>query len=538
MISLLPVLSAKIVPDEPPLISTGGISMNEKDMEKVQDYFEAALAVPEQRRRAFLSELCGDDSHLYDEVIALLKADSQSKFWDSQGLFDLSKGRMQSCLQNGDEIETYTIVEQIGEGGMGVIYKAHDKKLQRHVALKFLPVSMCRDAQTRQRFLVEARAASQLDHPGICVIHDVSETPEGQLFISMPYYEGETLAKRISRGPLPHGEAVDIAIQVARGLACAHAHNIVHRDIKPANIMLTQTAGVKILDFGIAKVESAHLTQTGLSIGTPAYMSPEQLRGEPVDDRTDVWALGVVLFETLTGQQAFPARALPDVLHAILGDPGALYDGVTVDIPPSIRHVLEGAIERDPEQRFADMNTMLAALQNRDCTDTVSSGFTLDRKKRRAYQWNDDVLDRIASILLPMLGPIAPVLVQRHAKNAADMQQLCAMLSDSLPDQASRDLFKKEMVMHVRAFTSPPVPQTIRSDGSLAGIDLSITQLAEIEAALIEILGPITQTLIRRHAQSATSLPQLMDTLSQHLENDVERKTFLEKMAVLIDAES
>lgn len=516
-------------------------------MEKVQMYFEAALAVPAEQRPAFLAELCGQKSELCDEVKALLKADSQSKIWDSDSLLDTVL-EQPNTFQSGDEIGPYSIVEQIGIGGMGVIYKAHDKKLQRHVALKFLPTGMNHDAQIRQRFLSEARAASQLDHPNICVIHDVSETPDGQLFITMPCYEGETLAQRIRRGPIPQMQAIDIAMLVAEGLACAHAHNIVHRDIKPSNILLTQDGGVKVLDFGIAKVENIHLTSTGLSVGTPAYMSPEQLRGEPVDVRTDVWALGVVLYEMLGGSQAFPARALPDILQSVLHEADNTVEALANDLPPALYQVLQNAIARDLQQRFVDISSMLDALYqaratlNQDDTaqgaSRVNAGgstLALHHRKPQAYQWDQQVLDQVANILLPELGPIAPVLVQRNAKTAADLNELCKQLAGSLPDQSSREQFTKKLKNQVAAFTSPPMPRALKTDGSLAGVDLSTMQLADIEAALIEQIGPIAQTLIKRHAVNASSLQQLFDTLSNHLNNDEARQVFLQKMAALLE---
>lgn len=518
-------------------------------MEKVQMYFEAALAVPAEKRSAFLVELCGDETALCKEVEALLKADLQSKLWDSDSLLDTVVQRPKT-FQSGDEIGHYGILEQIGVGGMGVIYKAHDKKLQRHVALKFLPTSMNSDAETRQRFLAEARSASQLDHPNICVIHDVSETPDGQLYITMPCYEGETLAQRIARGPIPQLQAIDIAMLVAEGLTCAHAHNIVHRDIKPSNIMLTQDGGVKVLDFGIAKVDNIHLTSTGMSVGTLAYMSPEQLRGEPVDASADVWALGVVLYEMLMGTQAFPARALPDILQSVLHEADNTVEALADSLPAEVHQVLQDAIARDLQQRYADMGGMLDALyqarmalshddadQGTGRVNIGASSLASNHRKARAYQWDQQVLDQVADILLPALGPIAPVMVQRSAKTAADLNDLCKLLAKSLPDQLSREQFIKQMESQVAAFTSPPIPRALKTDGSLTGIDLSAMQLADIEAALIESLGPITQTLIKRHAVNASSLAQLFDTLSNHLSNNDEKQAFLQKMTAQFEIE-
>ena len=335
--------------------------MNEKDMEKVQQYFEAALAVPAEQRADFLADLSSTDTELGREVSALLKADSQSKLWDSDGLLDTRVENLR-VAESIEKIGPYQIIEQIGSGGMGVIYKAYDKRLDRHIAIKFLPASLNKDSQTRQRFLAEARAASQLDHPNICVIYDVGETADGQLYIIMPCYEGETLAKRCSRGPLPRQDAVDIALKIAEGLASAHAHDIVHRDVKPANIMLTHDGGVKILDFGIAKVSNNHLTQTGMSIGTLAYMSPEQLRGEEVDVRTDVWSLGVVFYELLTGQKAFPSNALPEILRTVLDEDSPIPQILSINLPQPLYHVLQHALSRDLQQRFASMVDMHEAL--------------------------------------------------------------------------------------------------------------------------------------------------------------------------------
>jgi serine/threonine protein kinase len=212
----------------------------------------------------------------------------------------------------GALISRYRILKPVGIGGMGVVYRAEDTLLGRPVALKFLPPMLVPNPRAKRRFLNEARAASALDHPNICTIYEVGETTEGQLYIAMACYDGETLKRRLERGPLETAEALHIALQVARGLAKAHRRGIVHRDIKPANLMITADGIVKILDFGIAKMPEQD--PAAPLLGTPAYMSPEQSTGGEVDPRSDVWSLGAVLREMLAVRTPATDRVLSRML--------------------------------------------------------------------------------------------------------------------------------------------------------------------------------------------------------------------------------
>jgi serine/threonine protein kinase/tetratricopeptide (TPR) repeat protein len=264
----------------------------------------------------------------------------------------------------GKTISHYKIIEKLGGGGMGVVYKAEDTKLKRLIALKFLPAEMTQDPDAKERFIHEARAASALQHSNICTIHDIDETENGQMYICMDYYEGETLKKKIERGPLKITEAIDIAVQIARGLEVAHEASEIHRDIKPANILITTKGEVKIVDFGLAKLAGqTKLTMEGTTLGTVGYMSPEQTRGDDVDRRTDIWSLGVVLYEMISGQRPFKGDYDQAVMYAIINEEPQPLTALRTGVPMELERIVNKALSKKAEERYANTSDFIVDLK-------------------------------------------------------------------------------------------------------------------------------------------------------------------------------
>ncbi len=265
----------------------------------------------------------------------------------------------------GKTLLHYRITEQLGAGGMGVVYKAEDTRLKRTVALKFLPPELTCDPEAKARFIREAQAASALQHNNICTIHDVDETKDGRLFIVMDHYIGENLGSRIKEKGLSTAEVIDLAIQIGQGLARAHEKGIIHRDIKPANVFLTIDGIVKILDFGLAKLAGqARLTRDFSTLGTVAYMSPEQLRGDEIDHRADIWSLGVVLFEMLTGELPFKGDYEQAMIYSIMNEEPEQVTAKRPEVPREVEYIVNKSLSKNANKRYQNVSDLLTDLKS------------------------------------------------------------------------------------------------------------------------------------------------------------------------------
>jgi serine/threonine protein kinase/tetratricopeptide (TPR) repeat protein len=332
----------------------------------------------------------------------------------------------------GTTVSHYKILEHLGGGGMGVVYKAQDLKLDRPVALKFLPPELTRDREAKQRFVHEAKAASSLQHTNICVVHDIDEAPDGQMFISMEYLEGETLRKRIERGPLKIQEAVDVAIQVAQGLEKAHEHGIVHRDIKPANIMVTSDGAAKIVDFGLAKLGGrSMLTKSGSTLGTAGYMSPEQARGEEVDQRTDIWSLGVILYEMVTGRLPFKGDYENAIVYSILNAHPEPLTALRTAVPMELERVVQKCLSKDPRERYQHADELLVDLRSCSRTTTSQVGAqtlhaTAPIRRNKRFIWYGAAAGLIALVL------IAYFVVPRQERPTSRLKMIAVLPFENL----------------------------------------------------------------------------------------------------------
>jgi serine/threonine-protein kinase len=385
--------------------------------EEAELLYQRARTLEPGERAALVEEVCRGDPRLRDELLSLLlEADAAETFFRLFGdavssnrffpIHEVGAGPhgeeigdgpppLRPELRAGARIGRYQILSVIGRGGMGTVYRAEDTVLERQVALKFLPPLSTR-LDDEERLLKEARSAAALEHPNVCTIHEIGQTDDGRPFITMALYEGETLKERLERGPLSSEETVSIGVQIARGLGAAHARGILHRDVKPGNVILGSDGTARVVDFGLATMFDATRGRTSPIAGTAAYMSPEQIRGEPLDARSDLWSLGVVLYEMVAGRRPFTGENGQMLRQSILvEDPEPLTQ--LTGVPRPLARIVERLLAKEPGLRYGSIAEVVA-----DLADTVPSGTApgLPRQSRRRAV----LLAASAALLVALVG--------------------------------------------------------------------------------------------------------------------------------------
>lgn len=443
-----PAKTLRVVQESPP---------GKNGWKQIDELFKRAIQLGAEERAAFLARECAGDRELREEVESLLAAhDSSSEFMDAP-VFDDAIKLLQSDddeLKAGDRIGNYEVVREIGRGGMGAVYLARDIKLGRKVALKFVPGEFGHDQQSLSRFEQEARLASSLNHPNICTIHEVNTANDRRRFIVMEFVEGITLAQRLAAGPVPVTETLEIVRQVGSALSAAHNAGIIHRDLKTDNVMVRSDGYVKILDFGIAKLAAEaepqdtpsvagnlfHTTR-GLIVGSVCYMSPEQARGLPVDRRTDIFSLGVVLYELVTGRRAFQGETPSDCLAAVLEREPLPVSACEVEAPPQLEQVINKALQKDREQRYQRAEDFL-----QDIRELQDRSVSRDRKYA-------GISVRVGSLILAvvaLLAVLAGIYPHRHTNNSASASRvpdksIAVLPFESLSDDKANAYFADGM---------------------------------------------------------------------------------------------
>jgi TolB-like protein/tetratricopeptide (TPR) repeat protein len=453
----------------------------------------------------------------------------------------------------GKTFSHYKILEKLGSGGMGTVYKAMDTKLDRFVALKFLPPHLSQAEEEKKRFIHEAKAASALDHPNICTIYEINETDDEQLYIVMACYEGESLKDKIERGSLPFEEAIGIAMQIVHGLEKAHSKKIVHRDIKPANILITTDDQVKIVDFGLAKLAGRTLlTKEGTTLGTVAYMSPEQTQGSDVDERTDVWAFGVILYEMLTGKRPFTGDYEQAVMYSIMNEEPKPVTELRSDIPPSLGQIVERALEKEPEKRYKKVDELL------DDLESISAGIVpeeiqarmlkakLRRRKRVISYAGIVVLIIIMTVIALSLftGPTIAidsiaVLPLENLTGDAELEYFVDGATEELIGELAQigsfRVISRRSVMQYKGVEKPlsEIARELNVDAVVEGTVYQTGESVRIKVQLIDALPEERNLWTRTYDRTKTDVLMMYKEMARAIANKTGVKLILQEETIL-----
>jgi serine/threonine protein kinase/Tfp pilus assembly protein PilF len=435
----------------------------------------------------------------------------------------------------GKTISHYRILEKLGEGGMGVVYKAEDTNLRRIVALKFLHPEFTRDAAAKERFIHEAQAASALDHPDICTIHEIGES-EGQIFIVMACVEGESLEEEIRRGPLKLSEAVAIALHVAQGLQAAHEKQIVHRDIKSANVMVTPSRQIKIMDFGLAKLPGrTKLTTLGTTLGTTGYMSPEQAKGDEVDHRTDLWSLGVVLYEMVVGRPPFRGEYEQAIIYQIMNAQPESITSLRTGVPMELEHIVSKCLEKAPAERYqtaADLVADLRHLERAMSAEAPGQALppTAPRKAARRIRW------WYWAVPLAVFGAISAIIFFRMpSQNTGQRQKSIAVLPfKNMSDSKDEEYFSDGITEDIIAQLSKISDLKVISRTSIMGYKNSSKKIRDIGRELG--VATVLEGSVRQADSRVRIVAQLIDARNEgHLWAETYDKEMTQIFAIQSD---